>query len=138
MSIELKPNMTALDSSTGERVPFICGTVNTATGEFKEGYVDKSGNLAYRNPLPWYKRLFGMKAKQNVWGKWEFVSMVKTKRHMDSAFGGYCGSVKTTAAVYRRVNVYTGKEQYMATDAYDSEYIDPSAWKRGYVVPLLP
>jgi hypothetical protein len=53
------------------------GCLNVETGEFKEGYVEEKlgkKEMKYRNPLPWWKRMFGMKDIQPLWGKPEYVS----------------------------------------------------------------
>ena len=53
------------------------GCLNTETGEFKEVYIKKHlgrSEMKYRNPLPWWKRMFGMKDIHSLWGKPEYVS----------------------------------------------------------------
>ncbi len=110
-----------------------CGVVNPETGEFKEGRVAKDGQLVYRNPLPWWKRLFGCKTKVELWGAPEYVTTVKGTRAITTF--SRVQRVSTTATIYRETHRYTGARRYWVQDGWGSHDIDPVAYERdGQVV----
>ena len=93
----------------------VCGTLNTETGEFKEGRQDKKGNLTYHNPLPWWRRLLGQKEIHSLWGEWEYLASGEGKQtRLES---GLFSSAKyqewgTEIHVYRQRHLCTGENRY--------------------------
>lgn len=128
MSSEITPENVHLYAS-----PCMCGVVNTETGEFKEGVMAKDGQLTYCNPLPWWKRLFGRKAKVELWGEPQYVTTVHgTRKLVNYAIwrGADVQTVSTTAAIYRETHRYTGARRYWVKDSWGSHYIDTVAYER--------
>lgn len=117
-----------------------CGVVDTQTGEFKKGHINRRGQLVYRNPLPWWKRIWGMKSKVELWGPSEYVhTFTGTQTWIDwNMFrGARFSEHKTTGVVYRETHRYTGEKRYWVRAGGCDRYIDSEAFERaGKVVTI--
>jgi len=110
-----------------------CGVLNTNTGEWQEGYTDRKGNLVYRNPLPWWKRLFGKKKIVPLWSDWEYQTPVAGKQTFWE--GGMFRETKyhewdTSIHIYRQTHRYTGARRYYAKGGLVTMRIETDAWER--------
>lgn len=118
-----------------------CGIVDTNTGEFKEGYTDRKGNLVYRNPLPWWKRLLGMKSKEKLWGEWEYLTTRQGQQTLLEG-GMFCKTQyhewDVSIHIYQQIHRYTGAKRYYAkTSSGMVSDIDTRAYEReGRVVTI--
>jgi hypothetical protein len=104
----------------------VFGTVDPNTGEEKEGHYDKNGMIAYRNPLPWWRRMLGHKSVQNVWSEWEFLCT----DHIIS----FDRQKRVSVPIYLSTNHYTGKKRYAKRLCGEFIEIDPIAYEKGTVI----
>jgi hypothetical protein len=94
------------------------GCLDTKTGEFKEGYIkEKLGKkkMAYRNPLSWWKRMFGMKDLQPLWSEPEYVSSIFLRIEGESHY---------QAPIYLETHINGEKRYYVHDFKHDEPCIN--------------
>lgn len=96
------------------------GSVNTETGEFFEGYIDKSGDMKYR-PTG---------RAENVWSEPVYENIVTEWRVSRPLFGKET-RYEWQRPMYKSTNRYTGKSRYFYTNI-DGEnvYLIAEAYER--------
>lgn len=127
--------------------PIQFGAVDTSTGEMSEGYIGKDGKMAYRpavEPLPWWKRLLGLKPKVKTATLWGPPELIGTGEGVQSfVSGGVFSDVRrheweVTCAVYRESHLYTGVRRYWVRTGGGGEWsIDGDVYeKTGKIITL--
>lgn len=111
-----------------------CGCVDNKTGEWKEGVYKDGKVVGFKNPLPWWKRIFGVKAVESVWSEAEFVDVIHETRTM-MRVGIFSGAktFQTTskASLYRITHRYTGEKKYFIVGQGGEETpIDGNAYEQ--------
>ena len=122
--------------------PISFGCIDGETGEFKKGYIDKSGNMKYKNPLPWYKKIFGKKEIHDLWGSPEYVGYVSKEFKligMGIFNGGQnYGNYTNYYTLYKEKNKFNNKYRYyMMFNGKLYSYIDSNAYeKNGLIIEI--
>lgn len=104
------------------------GIIDTKTGEFKEGYIDKAGKMAYRNPLPLWRRLLGQKSREEMWGESMFVRTVSVTASESGPFSRR-QSWSLSTGIYKQVHKMTGARRYWARSSLGDFDIDSNAFE---------
>lgn len=104
------------------------GVTDSKTGEFNEGYYDKNGKMCYRNPIPWWRRMFEQKDIHPVWGDWEYVEVLEIQL--------FSNNKMAHVPIYRSVNLFTGEERFSQKVGRRFRQIDTNAYKQGAVISL--
>lgn len=101
-----------------------CGITNPNTGEFQEGYM-KNGVLKYRNPLPWWKKIFGMKKYVNLWSQPVYIGTREIVINGESS---------RPKALYRETKSSTGENRYFLKAFGRRVYIDTEDFENANLV----
>lgn len=97
------------------------GSINVETGEFKSGYIDKNGDMKYKQ-LPWYKRFFINRPE-----KIEYVCYTTMYTRLIWSNKKHYFDV----AVYKKYNPYTNKiYQLYASHDDNIIYFDINAFNK--------
>lgn len=91
------------------------GSINTVTGEQKTGYIDHTGRMRYRTPLPWWKRMLGIKSYRPVFTDWYTIGTVNGSQTVLS-MGMSANTIPIQTVIQKRTNFYTHKNEYRCKD----------------------
>ncbi len=116
------------------------GSIDTNTGEFKSGRINNSGEMYYKNPLPWYKRIFGFKSFVNLWEPADYVcTFTRTDNYLSNPIFGESKILRNSyeIALYRERNVFSLKYRYFYIDENARVYVNPDALEKDWKIVLI-
>lgn len=116
------------------------GYVNINTGEFESGYVNKQKEMKYKNPLPWYKRIFCFKSFINIWEPSDYVcTFTVTENYLSNPLFGKSTILRNSheTALYRERNVFSLKYRYFYIDDGQRVYVNSDAFEKDCKIVLV-
>jgi len=116
------------------------GYIDTNTGKFKSGHINNSGKMYYKNPLPWYKRIFGFKSFVNIWESADYVgTFTRTENYLSNPMFGESKILKNSyeIALYKERNIFSLKYRYFYIDGGARVYINSVAFERDWKIVLI-